>query len=219
MPSYTPPLRDMQFVLHEVLKVTADYPEMPPHAEVDADTINAILEEAGKFAAHVVQPLNAVGDRQGCQLDVQSHAVKTPDGFAHAYQQYREAGWPALSCTPEFGGQGLPHVVNQCFYEMLNASNQAWTMYPGLSHGAYEALLAHRGIRGLVVCCDDCQQDHYHDWDMLRANLLQLLIDGTVRPHEPAYDPEPDSYVTWDYCRGYADASLNGATSETDGYR
>jgi len=65
----------------------------------------------------------------------------------------------------------------------------------------YEALLAHKGIRGLVVCCDECQQDHYHDWDMLRANLLQLLVDGTVRPHEPAYDPEPEAYVTWDYCR------------------
>ncbi len=83
----------------------------------------------------------------------------------------------------------------------------------------YEALLAHKGIRGLVVCCDECQQDHYHDWDMLRANLLQLLIDGTVRPHEPAYDPEPDAYVTWDYCRGYADASLNEATSDADGFR
>ncbi len=83
----------------------------------------------------------------------------------------------------------------------------------------YETLLAHKGIRGLVVCCDDCQQDHYHDWDMLRANLLQLLVDGTVRPHEPAYDPEPDAYVTWDYCRGYADASLNEATSDSDGYR
>ena len=67
--------------------------------------------------------------------------------------------------------------------------------------------------------CDECQQDHYHDWDMLRANLLQLLVDGTVRPHEPAYDPEPDAYVTWDYCRGYADASLNEATSASDGYR
>jgi hypothetical protein len=54
---------------------------------------------------------------------------------------------------------------------------------------------------------------------MLRANLLQLLVDGTVRPHEPAYDPEPDAYVTWDYCRGYADASLNEATSDSDGYR
>lgn len=75
----------------------------------------------------------------------------------------------------------------------------------------YEALLAHRGIRGLVVSCEDCRQDHYHDWDMLRANLLQLLVDGTVRPHEPAYDPMPEAYVTWDYCRGYADASMNEA--------
>lgn len=75
----------------------------------------------------------------------------------------------------------------------------------------YEALLAHRGIRGLVVSCEDCRQDHYHDWDMLRANLLQLLVDGTVRPHEPAYDPTPEAYVTWDYCRGYADASMNEA--------
>jgi hypothetical protein len=75
----------------------------------------------------------------------------------------------------------------------------------------YESLLSPRGIRGLVVSCEDCKQDHYHDWDMLRANLLQLLVDGTVRPHEPAYDPSPHSYVTWDYCRGYADASMNGA--------
>ncbi|SQI37827.1 Uncharacterised protein [Rhodococcus coprophilus] len=75
----------------------------------------------------------------------------------------------------------------------------------------YEALLAPRGVRGLVVCCEDCHQDHYHDWDMLRANLLQLLVDGTVRPHEPAFDPAPDAYVTWDYCRGYADASMNEA--------
>lgn len=75
----------------------------------------------------------------------------------------------------------------------------------------YEALLAPRGVRGLVVCCEDCHQDHYHDWDMLRANLLQLLVDGTVRPHEPAYDPSPEAYVTWDYCRGYADASMNEA--------
>ena len=61
-------------------------------------------------------------------------------------------------------------------------------------------------VRGLVVMCEDCREDHYHDWEMLRANLLQLLLDGTVRPHEPAVDPRPDDYVTWDYCRGYADA-------------
>ncbi|MGB3698079.1 MAG: DUF5319 family protein [Gordonia sp. (in: high G+C Gram-positive bacteria)] len=72
----------------------------------------------------------------------------------------------------------------------------------------YERLLSPRGVRGLVVLCDDCREDHYHDWDMLRSNLRQLLVDGSVRPHEPAVDPQPDDYVTWDYCRGYADASL-----------
>ncbi len=70
----------------------------------------------------------------------------------------------------------------------------------------YESLLSGKGVRGLVVACEDCHEDHYHDWDMLRANLLQLLVDGSVRPHEPAYDPRPDDYVTWEYCRGYADA-------------
>lgn len=75
----------------------------------------------------------------------------------------------------------------------------------------YEALLRHQGVRGLVVNCEDCREDHYHDWEMLRANLLQLLADGTVRPHEPAFDPHPDDYVTWDYCRGYADAAMNRA--------
>ena len=70
----------------------------------------------------------------------------------------------------------------------------------------YERLLAPRGVLGLVVICEDCREDHYHDWDMLRANLNQLLRDGSVRPHEPAVDPHPEDYVTWDYCRGYTDA-------------
>ncbi|GAB09104.1 hypothetical protein GOARA_028_00150 [Gordonia araii NBRC 100433] len=73
----------------------------------------------------------------------------------------------------------------------------------------YESLLAPQGVRGLVVMCDDCNEDHYHDWDMLRANLQQLLADGTVRPHEPALDPRPEDYVTWDYCRGYADGQAH----------
>ncbi|AVP58836.1 acyl-CoA dehydrogenase C-terminal domain-containing protein [Pulveribacter suum] len=143
MPIYTPPLRDMQFVLHEVFKVTDEFKAMPAHAEVDADTINAVLEEAGKFAAGVAFPLNISGDTEGCKLDTATHEVTPPKGFKEAYRQYVEGGWPALSCDPEFGGQGLPHTVNQCLYEMLNSANQAWTMYPGLSHGAYEALVAH----------------------------------------------------------------------------
>jgi alkylation response protein AidB-like acyl-CoA dehydrogenase len=143
MPSYTPPLRDMQFVLHEVLGVTDELKALPRYADIDLDTINAVLEEGGKFASEVLLPLNAVGDAEGCTLDKATHEVKAPTGFKAAYAQYVEGGWPALSCDPAFGGQGLPHIVNQCLFEMLNSSNQAWTMYPGLSHGAYECLVAH----------------------------------------------------------------------------
>ena len=143
MPTYTPPLRDMQFVLHEVFKVAEEFQALPKHAEVDTDTINAVLEEAGKFAAGVAFPLNITGDEEGCTLDKTTHEVTTPKGFKEAYAQYVEGGWAALSCETEYGGQGLPFVLNQCLYEMLNSANQAWTMYPGLSHGAYEALHAH----------------------------------------------------------------------------
>ncbi len=143
MPVYNPPLRDMQFVMHEVLEVGDVLKTLPAHAETDADTINAVLEEGGKFAAEIVFPLNISGDAEGCQLDKSTHEVKTPTGFKEAYAKYLEGGWAALSCDPEYGGQGLPFVVNQCFYEMMNSANQAWTMYPGLSHGAYECLHAH----------------------------------------------------------------------------
>ena len=143
MPSYQAPLRDMQFVLHELLDVQADYAAIADYQDMDVDTLNAILEEANKFAAEVVAPTNLIGDSQGCMLDRNSHAVTTPDGFKAAYEQYCAGGWPALSADPAYGGQGLPHLVNQCLYEMLNSANQAWTMYPGLTHGAYSALRAH----------------------------------------------------------------------------
>jgi alkylation response protein AidB-like acyl-CoA dehydrogenase len=143
MATYTPPLRDMQFVLHEVLKVSDEFKALPRHAEVDIDTINAVLEEGGKFASEVIFPLNISGDAEGCKLDKTTHAVTTPTGFKEAYAKYVQGGWPALSGDPEFGGQGLPITVNQCFYEMLNSANQAWTMYPGLTHGAHAALHAH----------------------------------------------------------------------------
>ena len=143
MPSYTPPLRDMRFVMHEVLDVVSTLKGLPKHADIDAETIDAVLEEGGKFASEVLAPLNAVGDEQGCTLDKSTHEVTAPKGFKEAYSQYVEGGWPALSCDPAYGGQGLPQVVNQCFYEMLNSANQAWAMYPGLSHGAYECLHTH----------------------------------------------------------------------------
>ena len=143
MPQYTPPIRDMKFVLHELLDVTATLQPLPRHAELDASTIDAVLEQGGKFAAEVIAPLNLSGDDEGCTLDKDSHAVSTPEGFRQAYETYVAGGWPSLSGDPAFGGQGLPALVNLCVYEMLNAANQAWTMYPGLSHAASECLRAH----------------------------------------------------------------------------
>ena len=142
MPTYTPPIRDMQFVIHELLAADKTYAQLPAHKEVDQETINQIIEEAGKFASEVVFPLNQIGDRQGCKR-LDDGSVTTPEGFKSAYQQYIDGGWPALSCDPEYGGQGLPQLINTALYETLNSANQAWTMYPGLSHGAYECLHAH----------------------------------------------------------------------------
>ena len=143
MPSYTPPLRDQQFVIHELLGAVDELKQIPKYADLDADTVNAVLEEGGKFASKVIAPLNLVGDVQGCVLDKTTHEVKTPDGFKEAYKQYTENGWSALSADPEYGGQGMPQLVNQAIYEMMNSANQAWTMYPGLSHGAHACLEVH----------------------------------------------------------------------------
>ncbi|MBS4037247.1 MAG: acyl-CoA dehydrogenase C-terminal domain-containing protein [Hydrogenophaga sp.] len=159
MPVYNPPLRDMQFVMHEVLKVTDTFREIPAHAEIDVDTINAVLEEAGKFASQVIFPLNISGDTEGCKLDPKTHEVTTPKGFKEAYKQYIEGGWAALSSDPEYGGQGLPLAVNQCLYEMMNSANQAWTMYPGLTHGAYASL-------------------HTHGTDEQKATYLAKMVSG-----------------------------------------
>jgi butyryl-CoA dehydrogenase len=143
MGQYVAPLRDMQFVLHELLHVEEELKQLPKHAEVDADIINQVLEEGGKFTSEILFPLNHSGDREGCHLNKDTHEVTAPKGFKEAYKQFVDAGWPSLSCEPEYGGQGLPIVINNSFYEMMNAANQAWTMYPGLSHGAYECLKAH----------------------------------------------------------------------------
>ena len=143
MAQYKAPLRDMQFVMHEVLNVEKTLKSLPAHAEVNRDLIDQVIEEGGKFCAEVLFPLNQVGDREGCQLDKTTHEVKTPTGFKDAYAKFVEAGWPALSCDPAYGGQGLPHVVQSAFQEMMNSANQAWGMYPGLTHGAYQALSRH----------------------------------------------------------------------------
>ncbi|MFL6707258.1 MAG: acyl-CoA dehydrogenase C-terminal domain-containing protein [Massilia sp.] len=143
MGQYVAPLRDMQFLLHEMFNVSEELKAIPKFEDVDADIINQVLEEGAKFTQEVLFPLNHSGDREGCHFDAATKSVTTPKGFKEAYKQYVEGGWAALACDPEYGGQGLPVVLNNSFYEMLNSSNQAWTMYPGLSHGAYECLKEH----------------------------------------------------------------------------
>jgi alkylation response protein AidB-like acyl-CoA dehydrogenase len=138
---YTPPLRDIRFVIEDLLGLPAQWAALPAFADLDADTARQVLEEAGKFAAEVLAPWNSPGDLEGCRW--RDGAVQTPAGFRAAYRAFVEAGWPALACAPEAGGQGLPQVLNAVLYEMLNAANHAWTMYPGLLHGAYECLHAH----------------------------------------------------------------------------
>ena len=104
MPQYNPPLRDMQFVMHEVLNVVDELKMLPKHADIDVDTINAVLEEGGKFASEVLAPLNLSGDSEGCSLDKTTHEVTPPKGFKEAYAKYVEGGWPALGCDAEYGG-------------------------------------------------------------------------------------------------------------------
>ena len=142
MPSYSAPLRDMRFVLFELLQAEAELKTIPAYAALDVDTINAVFEEAARFAETVIHPLNSVGDREGCTYHGNG-VVTAPSGFKAAYQQYVESGWPSLACDAEFGGQGLPIVLNNGVYEMFNSANQAWLMYAGLSHSAYACIKAH----------------------------------------------------------------------------
>ncbi|MGH8049772.1 MAG: acyl-CoA dehydrogenase C-terminal domain-containing protein [Arenimonas sp.] len=142
MPSYRAPLRDMRFVMFELLDAQTILNQMPAYVDLDADTINAVLEEGAKFAENIAFPLNQSGDLEGCTFHGNG-VVTTPKGFKEAYRQFSEAGWPALSCDVNYGGQGLPRLLNNRLYEMMNSANQAWLMYSGLSHSAYECLIAH----------------------------------------------------------------------------
>ncbi|MCZ0812946.1 MAG: acyl-CoA dehydrogenase C-terminal domain-containing protein [Pseudomonadota bacterium] len=139
MPSYTPPTKDMQFVLHDVLEVSQS--DIPGYDELDRDFTSAVLDEAGKIAADVLAPLNAVGDRQGCTLE--NGVVRVPEGFQAAFDQVRDGGWTALDCDPDYGGQGLPYLISTAVGEMFSAANMAFNMYQGLTHGAYNAIHAH----------------------------------------------------------------------------
>ena len=139
MPHYNAPTKDMQYVLNDVLDVKNS--SIPGYADLDADSLSAILEEAGKITSQVLAPLNAVGDQEGCHFE--NGVIRTPAGFKDAFEQVKEGGWTGIDCDPEFGGQGLPYLVGTAVGEMFASSNMAFGMYQGLTHGAYSAIHAH----------------------------------------------------------------------------
>lgn len=141
MPEFKAPLRDIQFVLDEVLDNEQHYQNLPGCEDATPDMVSAIVEEGAKFAERVLAPLNQVGDREGCQFN--DGVVTTPTGFKEAYQQYVEGGWPSLAHEPEWGGQGLPESVGLVMSELVGTANWSWGMYPGLSHGAMNTIEAH----------------------------------------------------------------------------
>jgi len=141
MTNYKAPLRDMRFTLFELLDFEGHYQSLPGCEEASLEMINAIMEESAKFSENVLSPLYRIGDEEGCHwIDGE---VSTPSGFKDAYEQYVEAGWPSMTCDPEYGGQGLPASLGSITGEMRGTANWAWGMYPGLSQGAMNTIGVH----------------------------------------------------------------------------
>jgi alkylation response protein AidB-like acyl-CoA dehydrogenase len=140
MPEYKAPVRDIKFVMQELLDCDKHYKKLG-YDDASEDMVDAIISEAAKFTEQVIAPLNQIGDEQGCTWT--DGVVTTPDGFKDAYQQYVEGGWPTLSQSEEFGGQGLPYSLNASISEMMSSANHSFAMYPGLSHGAQATIEAH----------------------------------------------------------------------------
>ncbi|MGF6592143.1 acyl-CoA dehydrogenase C-terminal domain-containing protein [Pseudomonas sp. 2835] len=158
MPEFNAPLRDMRFVLHEVFHGPALWARLPALAErVDADTADAILEEAAKITGQLIAPLNRSGDEQG--VAIEDGNVRTPDGFRQAWQTYRDGGWVGLAGNPEYGGLGMPKMLAVQFEEMLYAANCSFSLYSALSAGCCLAIDAHAT-------------------EALKANYLPALYSG-----------------------------------------
>lgn len=141
MPDYIAPVEDMTYLLNEVFKASESFATLPEFGEVNTELVRTILEEAGRFCAEVLQPLNQAADIEGCRLE--AGLVHTPRGFPDAYRRFVEAGWPGLSAPGAFGGQGLPRTVQILVDEMLSGANLSFGLFPGLSRGAVEAVEAH----------------------------------------------------------------------------
>ncbi len=157
MQTYKAPLRDMRFVLHELHDSTS-LSALPGLEELTPELMDSVLEEAGKLAEGVLAPINASGDEEGCHYE--NGVVRTPHGFRKAYAAFRDGGWTAMACDPAFGGQGLPESLNKLVEEMICSANLSFSLYPGLTHGAYQAIMDHAT-------------------DALKAAYLPKLVDGT----------------------------------------
>jgi alkylation response protein AidB-like acyl-CoA dehydrogenase len=141
MPAYKAPLRDISFVVNELLESEKLHQTLPGYEEATADLMTAIVEEGAKFAENVLSPLNQSGDEEGCHWS--EDGVTTPKGFADAYHQYVANGWPSLSAPTEVGGQGMPNLMGIIINELAGTANWSWLMYPGLSHGAVKTIEEH----------------------------------------------------------------------------
>ena len=158
MTTYKAPLRDMRFVMQDLLHFEKHYQSLPDCEEVNQELIDAILGEASKFSEEVVGPLNAGGDEVGCKM-LENGEVTTPLGFKDAYQQYVDGGWPSLDQPAHYGGQNLPMSIGLPIREMNGTANWSWAMYSGLSHGAMETIGEHGS-------------------DELKASFMEPLVSG-----------------------------------------
>jgi len=140
MPTFNPPVRDMAFVIEEIGALNR-ISALPGYEEATPDLVGAVLEEAGRFGAGVLAPLNPVGDREGCVLE--GEKVRLPTGFADAYRRFVDGGWNAVPFDPEFGGQGLPWLVATAVQEIWHAANMSFGLIPMLTQGAVELLSIH----------------------------------------------------------------------------